>query len=93
MLAAEGTCFFDKLCMKYHDYLDLIGIDLMKSRHRRVSKCGIEKFEKSSTFYKKLFYKQHKKIVNSKKVTKCSAKKKYFFHELFCKSSTVHGIP
>ena len=47
--------FFEKLCTKYHDYLDLIGINLMKRRRRRVSKCGIEEFEKNSTFYKKPF--------------------------------------
>ena len=56
--------FFGKLCTKYYDYLDLIGTDFMKSRHRRVSKCGVEKLEKSSTFYMKLFCKQHKKIAN-----------------------------
>ena len=49
-LAAGGYMhFFDKLCTKYHDYLDLISIDLMKNRHSRLSRCGIEEFEKSST--------------------------------------------
>ena len=88
--------FFDKPCTKYHDYLDLIGIDLIKSRLRRVSKCGIEKFEKSSTFYMKHFYKQHKKIANilvKRLQSAVVSKKKYFFRELFCKSITVHVIP
>ena len=87
-------CFFDKLCAKHHDYLVLIDIDLIKRKHKRVSKCGVEEFQKGSKFYKKLLYKQEKKLFNiSKKITTCSANKKYFFRKSFCKTITVHGIP
>ena len=47
--------FFYKLCTKHHDCLDLIRVDLMKRRHRRVSKGGIKESEKSSTYYNKFF--------------------------------------
>ena len=87
-------CFFGKLCAKHHDYLVLIDIDLIKRKHKRVSKCGVEEFQKGSKFYKKLLYKQEKKLFNiSKKITTCSANKKYFFRKSFCKTITVHGIP
>ena len=55
--SSRGQCVFWQTLAKNHDYLDLTGIDLMKRRHRRVSECGIEEFDKSSTFYKKLFLK------------------------------------
>lgn len=55
-LQQESMCYFDELSTKYHDYLDLVGKDLLKRRNRRVKKCGIEEFEKSSTFYKYFFY-------------------------------------
>ena len=54
-LVAGRYVFYDKLCTKYHDYLDLTGISLMKRKHRRVIECGTVEFEKTSTFCKKLF--------------------------------------
>lgn len=37
---------------------------MAKRRHRRVTMCGIEGFEKSSTFIRKFFDKHHQKIVS-----------------------------
>ena len=60
-LAAEGHMFFDKLYAKYHDYLDLIRFD-KKVTQKRVSKYGIEKFEKTSTFLRNFFISSIRKL-------------------------------
>ena len=53
----EGTCFFDKLCTKCHDYLDIIGIDLIKVDTGGWANVELRNFRKVLLFVRNFFYK------------------------------------